>query len=64
MPFPYVINKEVEEHLSNPWWTALMTSLQLDIEPLTTFLQLRPSNHLSIHQLAQPSNLYLTNSVS
>jgi len=44
----------------DPWGTALVTSIHLDIKPLTTTLWLRPSNQFLIHQTVHPSNPYLS----
>lgn len=41
--------------------TPLITALHLDIEPLTTYLWLWPSDQFLIHWTVQPSNPYLSN---
>lgn len=44
-----------------PWGTLFITSLHLDIEPLTTALWLQPSEQFFIHWIAQHSNKYVPN---
>jgi len=49
-------------HSTDPWGTPLVSSVCLDIKPLTTTLWLRPSNQFLIHQTDHLSNPRLSNS--
>ena len=46
---------------TDPRGTPLVTSLHLDIDPLTTTLWMWPSNQFLIHRTVHPSNLYFPN---
>ena len=46
---------------TDSWRSPIITSLHLDIEPLTTALWLQPSEQFFIHWIAQHSNKYVPN---